>query len=165
VTLPVFALVPATPAGAGGRAEPAAHGLVYDKVTVGDELPQLQLTTDVTRIVATALASRDFEAVHHDPDEARRRGTKDIFLNILSSNGYALRLVTDWAGPEAVVTAAAVRLGVPHYAGDTLTLSGRVTATEPLDGEGRIEVQVTGVNGLGRHLSGTVTLTLPKEAS
>jgi uncharacterized OB-fold protein len=156
VTLPLF-----TPLAVDREApEPSgAAALVFDKVTVGDELPPLRLDISATRVVATAIASRDYEAVHHDREEARRRGTRDIFLNILSSNGLALRYVTDWAGPEAVVTAASIRLGVPSYAGEKLVLTGRVTATDGRTGQ--VDVQVHGRSSLGTHLSGAVTITLP----
>jgi hypothetical protein len=50
-------------------------------------------------IVAAAIASRDYQDVHHDRDAAIRRGTPDIFTNILTSSGLVARYVTDWAGP------------------------------------------------------------------
>jgi len=162
LTLPLFELADAGPR---SSERPGVGALVFDKVTVGDELPPLRLDVTATRVIATAIASRDYEAVHHDREEARRRGTKDIFLNILSSNGFVQRYVTDWAGPEAIVTAAAIRLGVPNYAGDALELSGQVSSTTPLGDEGQVEVAVRGRNSLGVHVSGTVTITLPPERS
>ncbi len=98
---------------------------------VGDTLPRSRarrLTS--TLIVAGAFASRDFEEVHHDPALARERGSEDIFLNILTSNGLVLRLVTDWAGPSARIDRARIRLGIPAYAGDRLVLAGEVTAVD-----------------------------------
>src|SRR5690606_11420038 len=40
-------------------------------VSVGDELPLLPIPLTPTLIVSTAIASRDFQQVHHDRDEAR----------------------------------------------------------------------------------------------
>ena len=80
-----------------------------------------------TFVISTALATRDFQDVHHDRDQAVARGSQDIFLNILTTTGLVQRYVTDWAGPRALVRAVAIRLGVPCYAGDTLTFSGQVT--------------------------------------
>ena len=51
-----------------------------------------------TLVVSTALATRDFQDVHHDPELARQRGSKDIFLNILTTTGLVQRYVGDWAG-------------------------------------------------------------------
>jgi uncharacterized OB-fold protein/acyl dehydratase len=117
-------------------------------------LPELALRVTPTVIVATAIATRDYYPVHHDRDFAVRGGSKDIFLNILTTTGLVQRYVTDWAGPEAIVRSVSIRLGVPCYAGDTLTFSG--TASDADDGE-QI-VTVTGACSLGSHVTGTVRL-------
>jgi acyl dehydratase len=128
---------------------------------VGEALPELVIEASVRNIVATAIASRDFQDVHHDVAQAQERGSQTIFTNILTSNGYCLRYVTDWTGPEAVVKRAAIRLGVPNYAGDTMTMSGTVDAVEPsADGE-LVTVAVRGRNSLGDHVTGTVTVLVP----
>ena len=127
------------------------------KVDVGDELPPLEVPLTRTRIVATAIASRDYQDVHHDPGLAQERGSKDVFMNILTTNGFVGRFVTDWAGPDAVIKKVAIRLGAPNYPGDTMTLTGSVVSK---DG-GRVEVAVRGANSLGDHVTGTVTVELP----
>jgi hypothetical protein len=43
-------------------------------VQVGDELPPLAIPLTRTRIVATAIATRDYQDVHHDPSLAVERG-------------------------------------------------------------------------------------------
>ena len=122
---------------------------------VGERLPELQIPITRTLIVATAIASRDYQDVHHDPELARERGSKDVFMNILTSNGLVGRFVTDWAGPNARLRKVAIRLGAPNYPGDTMTMTGEVTA---VDGE-LVTVAVRGANSLGDHVTGTVTLT------
>jgi acyl dehydratase len=124
--------------------------------TIGEQLPELQVPITRTLIVATAIASRDYQDVHHDPELARERGSKDVFMNILTSNGFVGRFVTDWAGPNARLRKVAIRLGAPNYPGDTMTMTGEVTAVV---GE-LITVAVRGANSLGDHVTGTVTLTL-----
>jgi acyl dehydratase len=123
---------------------------------VGEQLPELQIPITRTLIVATAIASRDYQDVHHDPELARERGSKDVFMNILTSNGLVGRFVTDWAGPNARLRKVAIRLGAPNYPGDTMTMTGAVTA---VDGE-LITVAVRGANSLGDHVTGTVVLAL-----
>ena len=136
---------------------PALGGRSYDDITVGEALPELMIPLTRTLIVATALATRDFQDVHHDPDLARERGSKDVFMNILTSNGLAGRFVTDWAGPYVTVRRVKIRLGAPNYPGDTMTMTGEVVAKE----NGLVEVKVVGANSLGNHLSGTVTVAYP----
>jgi hypothetical protein len=126
-------------------------------VAVGDELPPLDVPITTTAIVAGAIASRDYQDVHHDHELAHAKGSADIFTNILTSNGVVGRFVTDWAGPMARLRKVAVRLGVPNYAGDTMVLSGRVTAVEGTS----VDVAIRGRNTLGDHVTGTVTVELP----
>jgi len=137
--------------------------LDFADVAVGDALPELAVPLSRTLIIATALASRDYQDVHHDHDLAQQRGSKDIFMNILSTNGIVGRFVTDWSGPGAVLTDVQIRLGAPNYADDTMTLTGTVTAKDdaPVDGRGGVEVAVKGTNSLGDHVTGTVRLRLP----
>ncbi len=134
-----------------------------DEVTVGEDLPSLEVPLTRTLIVSTALASRDYQDVHHDSVLAVERGSKDIFMNILSTNGLVGRFVTDWAGPGAILTDVNIRLGAPNYPDDTMTLTGTVTAKDAADdgGRGAVEVSVLGANGLGDHVTGTVRLLLP----
>ena len=68
---------------------------------MGDELPALVLPITRTLIVSGAIASRDYQDVHHDPVLAKERGSKDIFMNILTTNGLVGRYVTDWSGPRS----------------------------------------------------------------
>jgi hypothetical protein len=125
-------------------------------IEVGTTLPELKLHGDPTFIISTALATRDFQDVHHDRDLAQAKGSKDIFVNILTDTGLVQRFLTDWAGPTALIKSIGLRLGVPWYAYDTLTFSGEVTAVE----NGLITVKVLGRNSLGDHVIATATLTI-----
>jgi acyl dehydratase len=137
--------------------------LRFEEVSVGDILPSLELPLTRTLIISTAIASRDYQDVHHDPVLANQRGSKDIFMNILSTNGLVGRYVTDWSGPATVLTDVNIRLGAPNYPDDTMTLTGSVTSKDDAasDGSGGIEITLRGANGLGDHVTGTVRLRLP----
>ncbi len=136
-----------------------APTLTVGEVAVGDTLPPLDVPLTRTVIVSTAIASRDYQDVHHDPELARQKGNTDIFMNILTSNGFVGRFVTDWSGPETLLRNVSIRLGAPNYPGDTMTLTGEVTAVDGDSGE--ITITVTGANSLGNHVVGTVTAVLP----
>lgn len=116
-------------------------------------MPELKLYGDPTFIVSTAIATRDYQDVHHDRDKAQTKGSKDIFVNILTDTGLVERFVTDWAGPNARITSIKLRLGVPWYAYDTVTFSGEVTAVE---GE-VVTLNIVGANSLGDHVIATAT--------
>ncbi|WUW22872.1 MaoC family dehydratase [Streptomyces sp. NBC_01463] len=125
----------------------------------GEELAPLEIAVTRTLIVAGAVASRDYQDVHHDAELAREKGSPDIFMNILTTNGLVGRYVTDHFGPAAVLRRVAIRLGAPNYPGDTMVLSGTVVS---VDDDGTAEVAVVGDNGIGRHVTGTVTISVPE---
>jgi acyl dehydratase len=138
---------------------PASVSPRFDDVEVGLELPAVAIPLTRTLIVAGAVASRDYQDVHHDPELARQKGSRDIIMNILTTNGLVGRFVTDWAGPDALVRAVRIRLGVPNYPGDTMTLTGSVTGRD--ETTRAVTIAVRGANSLGDHVTGTVEVTLP----
>ena len=127
----------------------------------GEALPPFDLPVTTTRIVAGALATRDFMPVHHDRDYARKQGAPDVFMNILTTNGYVARYVTDWAGSEAMLRSIKIRLGGPATPATTLRFTGHVSADSKTGNERVLELSLRAVNELGMHASGTVELALP----
>lgn len=124
------------------------------RLTVGDALPAWELPITPTLVVATALATRDFQDVHHDRDRAVAAGSKDIFLNILTSTALCERYVTDWAGPAVEIRGIALRLGAPAYPYDTLRFTGSVDSVA----DGIATIAVRGAVSLGDHVAGTVRI-------
>jgi predicted secreted protein len=116
----------------------------------GDDLPTFDLDVTATVVVAGAIASRDFMPVHHDRDYAQAQGAPDLFMNILTTNGYVSR-----------VRRIAIRLGAPSTPGRVLRFTGGVT-DQRTDGAARhVEITLRATNDLGDHATGTVDLTLP----
>jgi acyl dehydratase len=127
-------------------------------VTVGDKLPPLDIPLTRTLIASAAIATRDYTEVHHDHEIALERGSPDVFMNILTSNGLVGRFVTDWAGPAARVKKVSIRLGAPNYPGDTMHLTGEVT---DIRGD-EVTVRIVGSNSLGDHVTGFAIVTFPE---
>ena len=136
--------------------------LAMKDVTVGMPLPEQSIPITTTVIVAGALASRDFTPLHHDRSAAQAAGMQDVFMNILTTNGLVGRYVTDWAGPNAVVKNVAIKLGAPNLPGDAMRMTGSVKAKD--EKAGVVEVEVTGKNSWGNHVTGTVRVALPAGA-
>ncbi len=142
------------------------HGPTFDEVAVGDELPTLELPITRTLITAGAIASRDYQDVHHDQVLAKERGSPDIFMNILTTNGLVGRYVTDWSGPRSLILDVSIRLGAPNYPDCTMTLTGSVKEKGPLSDDGTsgtVTVAIRGANNLGDHVTGTVQVRLPSK--
>jgi len=131
----------------------------YKDVQLGENLPELSIDLTVSLIVAGAVASQDYTPVHHDKKAAEEAGMQDVFMNILTTNGLVSRFVTDWAGIDSRVTHVAIKLGTPNLPGDTMMLSGEVTAMD--DESSSVTVAITGKNAWGNHVTGTVDLILP----
>ncbi len=136
--------------------------LSISEVAVGDRLPELAIDVTTGLVVCGALATRDFEPVHHDRSAAQATGLPDVFMNILTSQGLMTRFATDWSGPEAVVKSLDIKLGAPNVPGMVMKITGEVTA---VDGEtGVVDIAVLGENNIwGMHMQGTVQLALPRE--
>jgi acyl dehydratase len=135
--------------------------LQWVDIDVGDEVTPLEIPVTTTMIVAGAIASRDFMPVHHDAAYAKKQGSPNLFMNILTSNGYCVRFLTDWAGPEAMITKLSIRLGVPSFPDDPLRFTGSVTGkSEGSNGENFVEVTFAAANSLGNHVSGTAVVSL-----
>ncbi|MCW2766374.1 MAG: beta-hydroxyacyl-ACP dehydratase [Nocardioides sp.] len=121
----------------------------------GDRIPAWEVPITPTLVVSTAIATRDFQDVHHDRDLAQHHGSKDIFMNILTSTGLVERFVTDWAGHDTDVKGIAIRLGAPAYPYDALTFTGEVSSVD----DGIATIDVKGAVSLGDHVVGTVRVS------
>jgi acyl dehydratase len=133
----------------------------WQAVKVGDAIPAMVIEVTPTRVVAGAIASRDFMPVHHDRDYANQQGAPDIFMNILTDTAYCSRFLTDWAGPDAMIHRLAIRLGVPVHPGHTLTYTGEVTGVTRDGDLAVIDVTLRAMNDLGEHIGGTAQLSVP----
>jgi len=137
--------------------------LNYAEVNIGDKLPELAIDITTGLIVGGAIATRDYEPVHHDKSVAQAAGLPDVFMNILTSQGLMSRFVTDWSGPETVIKKLDLKLGAPNVPGMVMTISGEVTDKD--DDSGQISIAVIGENNIwGMHMQGTVNIALPQEA-
>lgn len=140
--------------------EDAIHTLTLprpDSVAVGDTLPELRIPITATLVVTGAIATRDFQKVHHDKDVAMAAGTKNVFMNILTTNALVNRYVGEWAGPAARVGRINIRLGATNFPGDEMVFTGSV---ESVDGD-KVTLKVVGTNSLGPHVTGTIDLSIP----
>jgi acyl dehydratase len=142
-----------------------AESPTFESIAIGDKLPTLTIEMTATRIVAGAIATRDFMPVHHDRDYANKQGAPDIFMNILSDTGHCSRFLTDWAGPDAIVRKLSIRLGAPVFPDSTLTFDGEVSAMRVEDDEGIVDIEFRAINDLGDHVSGVGVIGFPRNGA
>lgn len=143
----------------------AFKNLHASDLSIGDTLPEFELPITSRLVVSTAIASQDFQDVHHDKAAAQAKGTPDIFMNILSTNGFVGRYLTDWAGPGSRIRKIQFKLGAPNFPGDTMIMSGEVIELSR-DGEHTLaHVNYKGKNGMGNHVSGVAVVQLAAEGA
>ena len=130
--------------------------MTFDDIEDGQALPELLVPITASAIVAGAIATNDFQDVHHDKAAAQATGVPDIFMNILTTNGFVQRFVTDWAGQDARIRRVAIRLGAPNFVGDTMCLTGAVAGRDPA--ARTADIAVSGRNAIGEHVAATVTI-------
>ncbi len=102
---------------------------------VGAALPALTACFTRETLVRYAGASGDFNPIHYSGHAAAAVGLPDVIAHGMLTMGTALRVVTAWAGPQAVVRSYVARFTRPIVvpddgAGATLEVSGTVTAVD-----------------------------------
>ena len=142
-------------------ARPRTETLRFEQVKAGKLLPALVVRISPTLIIAGALASQDFQDLHHDYLVMPRRGHPQIFMNAMTTSGLLGRFVTDWTGPEALVREYEMQLLRPNYAGDTMRITGTVRSAAVTDGRGLVTLDLIGHNSLGTHTQSRVVVELP----
>ena len=131
----------------------------FDDVRPGEALPELAIPITTTLIASAAIATRDYFPGHHDMEAAQQLGSPHVFMNILTTSGLTQRFIESWAGPAARFKDLKIKLGAPNYPGDTMVIKGKVTQ---VNGDAKtVDIEVGGKNGLGYHVTGTVTVALP----
>lgn len=133
---------------------------IFSEVEIGDVLPPWEIPITPTLIVAGAIASRDYQEVHHDRDIARERGAKDTFTNIMTTQGLCARYINDWTGPGARFLSMHTQLGVPNYPGDKLTMCAHVSDKSPTPKGGLLTLTLKGENQMGDHVNATIVVQL-----
>lgn len=83
------------------------------EIAVGQELPELRVRITRSGIVRYSGASTDFNEIHFSDRHARAIGLPGVVAHGMWTMGAGLRVVTDWIGDPARVTAYFVRFTRP----------------------------------------------------
>lgn len=113
----------------------------------GQELPAVEVRIDRTGTVRYAGASGDFNPIHYSDHAAAALGLDSVIAHGMWTMGAALRVVTDWCGPERVLSYG-VRFTRPvpvpdDGVGSTVAFAGTVTEVH----DGVATVALTAVCG------------------
>ena len=115
----------------------------YDTLSVGDELPALELPpVDRTTLALFAGASGDHNPIHIDIDFAKKAGMPDVIAHGMLSMAYLARFLTDWV-PQSSLRSFSNRFTAITYIGDRITCTGKVAEKMEQDGEKRVRLEIT----------------------
>lgn len=109
---------------------------------VGDTTKREFGPLTVTDIVRYAGASGDFNPLHHDEEAAKAAGFPGIFSIGMFTAALVGTFATDWLGAESI-RRITTRFKEQVWPGDTLTVTGTVSAVSPVDGGTAVEVELT----------------------
>jgi acyl dehydratase len=135
---------------------------LFDSVSVGDELPALQLPpVDRTTLALFAGASGDHNQIHIDTDVARRAGMPDVFAQGMLGMAWLGRLLTGWAPQSQLRRFDARFLGITHL-GNAMRCSGRIVEKLERDGERCVRIELQSANQFGQvKILGEALVALP----
>jgi 3-hydroxybutyryl-CoA dehydratase len=99
----------------------------FDKVNVGDEIPEFSIQLEQMMLWQYAGASGDFNPIHVDKEFGEKVGLGGTIAHGLSSMGRMQKAITDWVEDPGRLKKLKVRFAAPAHPGDTVTFSGKVT--------------------------------------
>jgi acyl dehydratase len=119
----------------------------FDRIQVGQSLPELRKTVTVEQIRAYAEASGDRNPIHLDEVFARSVGLPGVIAHGMLTMAFAAQLVTDWLGDRRRVAGFHGRFSGMVLPGDELRCAGTVVAKDADARRLTVEVRVENQKG------------------
>jgi hypothetical protein len=118
-------------------------------VSIGQELPALDLAFTRADLVAYANASGDQNPIHQDEAFAKSVGLPDVIAHGMLTMGRAIQVVTNWVGDPTAVIDYSVRMTRPVVVPDTtegsiVSFTGKVAQ---VNDDGTVQVELGAVFG------------------
>ena len=118
-------------------------------LSVGMDLPGLDLTFTRADLVAYAHASGDLNPIHQDEAFAKSVGLPDVIAHGMLTMGRAIQVVTNWVGDPPAVIEYSVRMTRPVVVPDTaegsvVSFTGKVAQ---INDDGTVQVELGAVFG------------------
>lgn len=148
-------------------ARTSLEGRRFEEVSVGEQLPVVELPLTVYRLVMAAGSNRDFNSIHHNSEYARSTGAEEMYANTSFLMSAWERSVRDWMGPAGRIRGLrGFRMRSFNYVGDTLRVLAEVAGTRVEDGTGVVEIAIRCENSAGVSVGpGVVVVELPRRGA
>jgi len=138
---------------------PAAN---FDSIRVGDSIPSLS-KPPFTRLQLAlfAGAAADHNPIHVDEDAARKGGLPGVIAHGMLTMAYLGEMLSDWVSPHQI-RAFSSRFNAMGMLGDAITCKGVVTGKSVVNGENRVELELSAANQKGEKVQmGKAVVALP----
>ncbi len=135
----------------------------WDDVSVGDQLPEIELKITPKRLHLQTSGSQDWYPVHFDPAFARKSGHADVFMNTGWIHAALVRLITDWMGDAGFLRRLKFEMRRQHRSGDTVIARGRVIGKDERVSSVELEVWLENERE-GVATPGEATVVLPRRS-
>jgi acyl dehydratase len=106
----------------------------FEDVQIDEPLPPLDMDVTLTALVMYAGATWDFHRYHYDPEFVAKLGMRAPFMDGQMLGALLARQLMRWGGPDAFVRRLNYRQRAMVYAGDAISIRGRVSGTAVEDG-------------------------------
>jgi acyl dehydratase len=138
----------------------------WEDVTEGEVLPTLRFPLTIYRLVMSAGATRDYNAIHHNSEFARKSGAPDMYANGLLLQAMWERSVREYIGLDGVIRALrGFRMKIFNTVGDTVVVQGRVKRKWREGSDALLELDMWSENSKGVSVGpGSMIVTLPSRA-
>ena len=140
-----------------------AVNVYFEDVNVGDEMPTWSRTTGFMNWNRYAAVNDEFVPFHMD-DEAGRAAKNEQGAFGMGNLRYAyiVNVLRDWIGDEAEIREVGCQYRAINQKNDVLTVTGKVTEKNDVDGENRVHLETNVVNQKGEATCpGHALLVLP----
>jgi len=136
--------------------------LYFEDVSLGQEVPTFQRTTDLMYWNRFAAVNDEFVPVHMDDEFARSRGEKGVLAMGHLSFAHLHNMLRSWIGDSGQIKRVACQYRGINYKNDTITSRGRVVKTYSEGGQNLVDLDVRVENQRGEIITpGTATVALP----
>lgn len=139
----------------------------WEDVSEGEPLPTLRFPLSIYRLVMSAGATRDYNAIHHNSEFARRSGAPDMYANGLLLQGMWERSVREFIGLDGAIRALrGFRMKIFNTVGDTVVVQGRVKRKWREGKDALVELEMWSENAKGVSVGpGSMIATLPSRSA
>jgi hydroxyacyl-ACP dehydratase HTD2-like protein with hotdog domain len=139
----------------------------YDDVTVGEQLPTLDVTVNETQLFFFSAATYNGHRIHYDKHWAQTlEGYDDVLVQGPLQAALLARAIGDWIGGRGRLVSFSVQNRATAYPGELLTFGGQITGKRLTEaGSGLVDLDVAGRRDDTVLMPGTATVQLPRHGT